>query len=65
MLGGWKFAPPGWSNPAKRVQELEDLGARLMVMSWPAVNVSGANNQKMRPLGFQACSEQGSQVSPW
>ena len=65
MLGEWKFDPQCWPDPAAMVKELDEMGVKLMVSVWPAVNAYSANYQEMRSQGFLAHSEQGSQVQTW
>ena len=62
MLGEWKFDPACWPDPAAMVKELGEMGVKVMVSVWPAVNLYSANYQKMSALGYLARSERGSQV---
>ena len=62
MLGEWKFDPKAWPDPAGMVRELEEMGIKLMVSIWPAVNMYSENYEKMRAAGYLARSESGSQV---
>jgi alpha-D-xyloside xylohydrolase len=62
MLGEWKFDPACWPDPIAMVKELDEMGVKLMVSVWPAVNVYSENYQKMSALGYLAHSELGSQV---
>ena len=62
MLGEWKFDPACWPDPTAMVKELEEMGVKLMVSVWPAVNIYSENYQKMSALGYLARSELGSQV---
>ena len=62
MMGEWKFDPVSWPDPAGMVKELDEMGVKVMVSVWPAVNHYSENYQEMRSLGYLAHSEQGSQV---
>jgi alpha-D-xyloside xylohydrolase len=62
MLGEWKFDPAYWPDPVAMVKELEEMGVKLMVSVWPAVNMYSENYKKMSALGYLARSELGSPV---
>ncbi len=62
MMGEWKFDPACWPDPAAMVKELDEMGVKVMVSVWPAVNIYSENYEMMRAQGYLARSEQGSQV---
>ena len=52
MMGDWKFDPVDWPDPAAMVQELDELGVKVMVSVWPSVNPNSPNYEIMRKRGF-------------
>ena len=41
--GEWKFDPKYWPDPKGMVDELKQLGIKLMVSIWPTVDVNSEN----------------------
>jgi alpha-D-xyloside xylohydrolase len=58
-MGDWRFDPACWPDPSGMVQELEDMGVKLMVSVWPTVSPISENYLTMRERGFLVNSEYG------
>lgn len=43
--GDWRFDPQKWPDPTGMVRELEQMGVKVMVSVWPALNPDSANFQ--------------------
>jgi len=59
MQGDWKFDSRYWPDPRALVDELAELGVRLMVSVWPTVDQRSENFQPMREKGFLVQTERG------
>ncbi len=45
-MGDWKFDPASWPDPAAMVQELDELGVKVMVSVWPTVNPHSGTSRR-------------------
>ncbi len=59
-MGDWKFDPACWPDPKAMVEELADMGVRVMVSFWPTVNPSSENFEEMSERGLLVRAERGS-----
>ena len=50
--GEWKFDPKYWPDPKGMVDELKQLGIKLMVSIWPTVDVNSENYDEMNDKGY-------------
>lgn len=56
-MGEWKFDPEFWPDPQAMVDELNDMGIKLMVSVWPSVNSSGEYTKEMLEKSFLLTTE--------
>ncbi len=59
LQGDWRFDPEAWPNPSAMVEELEEMGVRLMVSIWPTVNVNSENYIELAARGLLTRTESG------
>jgi alpha-D-xyloside xylohydrolase len=59
MQGDWKFDPVCWPDPGAMVQELKDMGIKVMVSVWPTVNAMSENYTEMVARGYLVQAERG------
>ena len=65
-LGDWKFDPAEWPDPEGLVQELEEMGIKLMVSIWPTVSPLSENYRELHEGGLLVGTEQGIPAhAPW
>jgi alpha-D-xyloside xylohydrolase len=62
LQGDWRFDPVAWPDPGAMVRELEELGVKLMVSVWPAVNPLSENFEAMLERGLLIRTERGNPV---
>ena len=55
--GEWKFDPKYWPDPKGMVDELKQMGIKLMVSIWPTVDVNSENYDEMNDKGYLVRSE--------
>lgn len=55
--GEWKFDPKYWPDPKGMVDELKQIGIKLMVSIWPTVDVNSENYDEMNDKGYLVRSE--------
>ena len=55
--GEWKFDPKYWPDPKGMVDELKQLGIKLMVSIWPTVDDNSENYDEMNDKGYLVRSE--------
>ena len=60
--GEWKFDPVYWPDPEAMVQELQEMGIRLMVSIWPTVDKTCENYEEMLEKGYLIRTERGFRV---
>ncbi|HHY86965.1 MAG TPA: glycoside hydrolase family 31 protein [Verrucomicrobia bacterium] len=58
-MGDWKFDPACWPDPAGMVRELEEMGIKLMVSVWPAVNPDSENYAELDRRNLLVRAERG------
>jgi len=59
MQGDWQFDPQHWPDPEAMVQELEEMGVKLMVSIWPTVNALSPNFEEMQRRGLLLLTARG------
>lgn len=57
--GEWKFDPVYWPDPKGMVDELTQLGIKLMVSIWPTVDPQSENYDEMLEKGYLIRTERG------
>lgn len=62
LQGDWRFDPVAWPDPAAMVRELNEMGVKLMVSVWPAVNPLSENFEAMLEQGLLIRTERGNPV---
>jgi alpha-D-xyloside xylohydrolase len=65
QMGDWQFDSRFWPDPAAMVQELSEMGMRLMVSIWPTVNPNNADYDRMRRDNLLVRTERGLQTQTW
>ena len=60
--GDWKFDADFWPDPKGMVEELEEMGIKLMVSIWPTVEETSGNYKEMEELGYLTRSEHGKRL---
>lgn len=63
LEGTWAFDPEYWPDPKAMVQELEEMGTKLMVSVWPTVSVHAPDYDYMKERGFLVRSETGVKIN--
>ena len=58
-MGDYRFDPADYPNPKAMVDELDELGVRLMVSVWPTVSPLSENYQHLRDEGMLVGADQG------
>lgn len=61
--GDWSFDPKYWPDPKAMVDELKELGVRLMVSVWPTVDSKSVNFPAMQEQGLLISAEHGLPIS--
>ena len=57
--GEWKFDSKYWPDPKAMVDELNEMGVKLMVSIWPTVEVNCENYSEMSQKGLLVRTERG------
>ncbi len=57
--GDWKFDPEYWPDPKAMLDELNEMGVKLMVSVWPTVDARSENYQTMLENGYLIRTERG------
>jgi len=57
--GDWKFDPKFWPDPQKMVNDLNQMGIKVMVSIWPTVDVKSENYREMVEKGLLVRTERG------
>lgn len=60
--GEWKFDPVYWPDPEAMIQELSQMGIKLMVSIWPTVDRESENYEEMLEKGYLIRTERGFRV---
>jgi alpha-D-xyloside xylohydrolase len=59
QLGEWRFEPSEWPDPKAMVDELAEMGVKLMVSVWPSVSTLASNYAEMLGDGLLVGTEYG------
>lgn len=59
LMGDWQFNPRDWPDPTAMVQELEQLGVKVMVSVWPTVNALSESFEPMQRQGWLVRTARG------
>jgi alpha-D-xyloside xylohydrolase len=59
LQGDWQFDPDQWPDPDGMVNELGEMGAKLMVSIWPTVNALSPHFEEMQRRGLLVRTERG------
>ncbi len=57
--GNWRFDPTYWPDPKAMIDELEQMGMKLMVSIWPTVDRESENFEEMLERGYLIRTERG------
>lgn len=57
--GEYKFDPTYWPDPKKMIDELHDMGIKLMVSVWPTVDETSSHYKEMLDKGYLVQTERG------
>jgi alpha-D-xyloside xylohydrolase len=60
--GEWKFDKRYWPDPKAMVDELNEMGIKLMVSVWPTVDTESENYDEMRKKSYLVRAEHGVQA---
>ena len=63
LEGTWAFDPEYWPDPEAMVQELEEMGTKLMVSVWPTVSIYAPDYSYMKENGFLVRTESGVNIN--
>jgi alpha-D-xyloside xylohydrolase len=58
-MGDWKFDPKYWPDPGAMVNELKEMGVKVMISIWPTVKVNSPNYDVMEKNGLLIQAERG------
>jgi alpha-D-xyloside xylohydrolase len=58
-MGDWRFDPTCWPDPRAMVEELKELGIRVMVSVWPTVNPDSENFTELEQRNLLVRTERG------
>lgn len=61
--GDWSFDPEYWPDPKAMVEELSEMGTRVMVSVWPTIDPRSKNYQEMKEKGFLIRTDRGMNVT--
>ena len=61
--GEWKFDPQYWPDPRAMVDELSQMGVKLMVSVWPTVDHKSENYPEMAEKGFLIRTDRGQRIT--
>lgn len=62
LQGDWSFDKKYFPDPKAMVDELKEMGVRLMVSIWPTVDSRSKNFHPMNELGYLIRSDQGTNI---
>ncbi len=63
LEGDWSMDKNYWPDPKAMVDELEEMGTKLMVSIWPTVSIKAKNYKEMKDKGYLIRSENGVKVN--
>lgn len=58
-MGDWRFDPDYWPDPTAMVDELEEMGVKLMVSIWPTVSPESENFEELERRGLLVRTDRG------
>ncbi len=58
-MGNWCFDESEWPDPSGMVEELDEMGIKVMVSIWPTVNPNSENFKAMKERGLLLQTERG------
>ena len=61
VQGDWKFDPVYWPDPKAMVDELHEMGIKVIVSIWPSVDRKSENFGPMMERGLLSATERGAQ----
>ena len=59
VLGNWKLDPKFWPDPKAMVNEIKDMGARIMISPWILVSPKSENFKHMKDNNMFVTSRDG------
>lgn len=62
IQGEWKFDPKYWPDPQAMVDELTEMGIKLMVSIWPTVDTRSENYHYMKDKNYLMRAEHGTSI---
>lgn len=57
--GDWRFDPKYWPDPKKMVEELNEMGIKLMISIWPTIHPKSINFAEMDEKNYLIRAENG------
>ena len=57
--GDWSFDPEYWPDPQAMVDELAEMGTKVMVSVWPTIDSRSVNFQELKDRGFLIRTDRG------
>ena len=57
--GDWSFDPEYWPDPQAMVDELSEMGTKVMVSVWPTIDPRSKNYQALKEQGFLIRTDSG------
>ena len=57
--GDWSFDPKYWPDPQAMVDELTEMGTKVMVSVWPTIDPRSCNYEEMKKKGYLIRSDRG------
>lgn len=61
--GNWSFDPEYWPDPVAMVEELRQMGTKLMVSVWPTVSIYARAYKEMMQRGYLIRTESGAKIN--
>ncbi|WP_459178596.1 glycoside hydrolase family 31 protein [Halobacillus rhizosphaerae] len=61
--GDFRFDPEYWPDPEGMIDELEQMGIKLMVSIWPTIDKKSENYQEMLQKGYLTRTEKGIRIT--
>lgn len=61
-MGDYRFEDEFWPDPKAMVDELHEMGIKLMVSVWPQVGLDSENYQEMKARNLLVTSERGQSI---
>ena len=64
-MGDFRFDAEFWPDPKAMVDELHEMGIKLMVSVWPQIDLESENYDEMRAHNYLAHVTSGKDVGMW